>query len=307
MWQEDLIMDKIVHQKITKATLKALNLEPDDYQLLLEASIEPDKQYEQAMERIRILENKKVEDIERRYESMPRDSLLDQIRTLKKPFEIGLRKYVISPLLERSPYIQWAIEHGPNAKDNAARYFQIAHESHENERLINLGYCLHYVADTGTPYHRKSLEELPKIPSGTSEGLESETVIKNLLKFGKSVIYDHKRFEKELSSFWDTRGGQSSCEDALNRGFELAKTNRPFTSFTEATGQFKATLADVENTAAYHCKNLDERFSGRPLGKELSQEDRKFILDTSLSCLVRIGEASYIATKAILSSSTSQS
>ena len=300
-------MDKIVHQKIAAETLRTLKFDPSNYQPLLDASIEPDEKYERAIENISIREKEEVEDTERRYDSMPSDFLLDKIKIwlLKSGSILSTRlKSVGSQAFQ---YTSWAIEHGPDAKDNAARYFQIAHESHENERLINLGYCLHYVADTGTPYHRKSLEELLKIPSGTSEGLESETVIKNLLKFGKSVIYDHKRFEKELSSFWDTKGGQSSCEDALNRGFELAKTNRPFTSFTEATGQFKATLADVESTAAYHCKNLDERFSERPLGKELSQEDRKFILDTSLSCLVRIGEASYIATKAILSSSTSQS
>lgn len=300
-------MDKIVHQKIAAETLRTLKFDPSNYQPLLDASIEPDEKYERAIENISIREKEEVEDTERRYDSMPSDFLLDKIKIWLSKWW-GTAPTRLKSIGSRAfQYASWAVEHGPDAKDNAARYFQIAHESHENERLINLGYCLHYVADTGTPYHRKSLEELPKIPSGTSEGLESETVIKNLLKFGTSVIYDHKRFEKELSSFWDTRGGQSSCEDALNRGFELAKTNRPFTSFTEATGQFKATLADVENTAAYHCKNLDERFSGRPLGKELSQEDRKFILDTSLSCLVRIGEASYIATKAILSSSTSQS
>lgn len=300
-------MDKIVHQKIAAETLRTLKFDPSNYQPLLDASIEPDEKYERAIENISIREKEEVEDTERRYDSMPSDSWLDKIKIwlLKSGSILSTRLKSVGP--KASQYTSWAIEHGPDAKDNAARYFQIAHESHENERLINLGYCLHYVADTGTPYHRKSLEELPKIPDGTSEGLESETVIKNLLKFWKSVIYDHKRFEKELSSFWDTMGGQSSCEDALNRGFELAKTNRPFTSFTEATGQFKATLADVESTAAYHCKNLDERFSGRPLDKELSQEDRKFILDTSLSCLVRIGEASYIATKTILSSSTSQS
>jgi len=300
-------MDKIVHQKIAAETLRTLKFDPSNYQPLLDASIEPDEKYERAIENISIREKEEVEDTERRYDSMPSDFLLDKIKIWLSKWWSTAPTRLKSIGSRAFQYASWAVEHGPNAKDNATRYFRIAHESHENERLINLGYCLHYVADTGTPYHRKSLEELPKIPDGTSEGLESETVIKNLLKFWKSVIYDHKRFEKELSSFWDTRGGQSSCEDALNRGFELAKTNRPFTSFTEATGQFKATLADVENTAAYHCKNLDERFSGRPLGKELSQEDRKFILDTSLSCLVRIGEASYIATKAILSSSTSQS
>jgi len=286
-------MDKIVHQKIAAETLRTLKFDLSNYQPLLEASIEPDKQYEQAMERIRILENKKVEDIERRYESMPRDSLLNQIRTLKKPFEIGLRKYVISPLLERSPYIQWAFEHGLNARNNAIRHFQIAYKSYGNERLTNLGYCLHYVADAGTSYHKKDIEELFETPS-------------KILEFLKSVFYDHKMFETELSSSWD-KEGQKFCEEALNLGFGSAETNRSFTTFTEAIAQFEGALADVEKTASDQCKKLDDQFSRRRLGERLSQEDRRFILETSLSCLARIGEASYIATKAILSSSTSQS
>lgn len=66
MWS-DLRMDKIVHQKITAAALRALKFEPSNYQSLLDASIEPDKQYEQAIEQCRILEEREVEDIKKRY------------------------------------------------------------------------------------------------------------------------------------------------------------------------------------------------------------------------------------------------
>jgi len=293
-------MDKIVHQKITVATLRSLGLEPNNYQLLLDASIEPDKSYEQSIENIRILEDEEVKDIENRYDSMHSDSLLDSIR-------IGLSKWgsIASTKLrsmgsQAFQYTSWAIEHGPNGKDNAAHYFRIAYTSHGNKRLINLGHCLHYVADTGTPYHRKRLEELYSIPSGTPKELRSYVYLENLLNFAKSVIEDHKRFEMELSSFWNTRKGESVCEKVLNSGFNSARTKRPFTSVSETITQFEDALANVEKKATYYCKILDNRFAGRQLGEKLSREDRKFILKAGLSCLVRIGEASYWASKAIL-------
>lgn len=298
--QSDSIMDKIVHQKITTETLRALKFDPSNYKLLLDASIEPDKHYERAIENIRSISNEEVRDIESRYDSIHSDSWLDSVRIwLSKYGRIALT-WSKSAASQLAQYASWATEHGPNAKNNATSYFDIAHTSHGSERLVSLDYCLHYIADLGTPYHTKRLGELLNVPSGTPKELQSR-VMENLLNFVRSVYEDHKRFEMELSSFWNTRKGEIVCQKRLNIGFNSAETKRMFTSIAEAYTQFGAALADVEKTSTYQCEKLDKRFSGRQMGEELSQEDRKFILDTSLSSLVKIGEASYIATKAILS------
>lgn len=292
-------MDKIVHQKIAAATLRALKFEPSNYQPLLDASIEPDKQYEQAIENIRIIEDEEVKDIESCYDSMRSDSVLNSIRIWLSKWWGTAPTRLKSIGSQAFQYASWAIEHGPNAKNNATLYFNIARTSHGSERLINLGYCLHYVADTGTPYHRKRLEELRNVPSRTPKELQSQVYIENLLNFTRSVIEDHQRFEMELSSFWNTESGERVCQKALNIGFNSTKTKKQFTSIAEAHTQFGVALADVEKIATYQCKILDKRFSGRQLGEKLSLEDRKFILTAGLNCLVRIGEASYIAAKAL--------
>lgn len=298
MWS-DLRMDKIVHQKITAAALGALKFEPSNYQLLLDASIEPDKQYEQDIEQCRILEEREVEDIKKRYAVIHTETVLDSIGTwLSKNWGIfsAQLKSIGSQLLQ---YASWANEHGPNAKENAISHFDAASNSCGLKRLINLGHCLHYVADLGTPYHSKKLEEVGKIPSGTPKELYNQVYIENLLKFSKSVFVDHQNFEMELASFWNTESGESVCQKALNIGFNSTKTKKQFTSIAEAHTQFGVALADVEKIATYQCKILDKRFSGRQLGEKLSLEDRKFILKAGLNCLVRIGEASYIAAKAL--------
>lgn len=295
----DQKMDKLVHQMITAVTLKALNLEPSKYQLLLDASIEPDKHYEQDIERCRILEKKEVEDIEKRYESKRGDNVLNSIGIwLSKQGNILSTRFksIGSELLQ---YTSWAIEHGSNAKENAVFHFDVASNSRGLDRLINLGHCLHYVADLGTPYHSKKLEEVGKIPSGTPKERYNQVYMDNLLKFSKSVFEDHKIFEMELASFCNTDLGKSVCQIYLNLGFNSAK-KKPFTRIAEARTQFLAALAEIEKISIHHCNNLDNRFIARQPGGNLSQEDRETILKAGLDCLAKIAEASYISTKAFL-------
>ncbi len=292
-------MDKLIHQIIVVETLKALNLEPSEYGLLLDATIEPDKEYEQNIERRIISEKGETKDIEKRYENKRGKNVLESIGIeLSKRWDF-FSSWLKSVTFQVLEYSSWALEHGSKAKDNAISCFDRAETSHGLERLINLGHCLHFVADLGTPYHGKKLEEVGKISSDVPKELNNQTFLKNLVEFSKSVFVDHQIFEKELASFWFTDLGKNECKRYLRLGFNSAK-KRPFTSIEEARLQFLAAIEEIEKVSSKHCKILDIRFITRRAGEKLSQEDREIILKAGLDCLAKIAEASYIALKAIL-------
>ena len=248
-------MDIEFHNKIVRELCKYIDIDEDSIDVLCAAATEPDQEYERAIASLQKEAEEKTRMSADHFDSVQRSGFWDGVRIwLNKWGKIS--SIQLGNLFDQAmQYTSWAIEHGPRSIQNCIECYSKAKAASQKKDLLReLGYASHFAVDTGTPYHRKDLEEIADMPQNVPEDEVGKTLIINSLHFARSAVLDHQVYEKELSNYWFYGPEESHFNTLVNQGFE----NALLLMKQERNGYLKLLSKRLENLCSLATQKLVE-------------------------------------------------
>lgn len=244
-------MHEEFHASLLRATLGHFKVDKETVDLLCHYAVVPDKK---ATEKIANYETPEPED--------DWDRLRNGLSWIGNAFlQLGTWAY-----LHGSGAPQRFLDHLESARNNLGEGTSHGEANHE-VGIKNLGYCLHYVTDTGTPFHSKPLSEtLLEIvePYRNREGeltdAENARIIEETVWAFSMRLVHHSHFEKKLLLDWEHPETKSAYVASMERGIKEANDSSLMVGPSGVGEALKGEIEELRRFSASQYELLDKLY-----------------------------------------------
>lgn len=247
-------MDKEVHKQIMAVVAKQFQMDKIVYDYLVINTIVPDTQHEDAIAQIKAISSNNVAEIAAFYDSLEPDGFWDWVGLgMEKWGKIGVEK-LGSGTVQAMEYFSWVMEHGPHAPDNFLAHYNSAMCTSGKNQAYDLAFSVHFLVDTGTPFHRKKIEDI-KLPENLDTKEDKLRAISEVTNFLDSAFLIHRQHENDFRDGWFTSKFSSIYNEAINRGIKDSLSQ--FDSLNVPDKYFETKIHELAEFSYEKCIELE--------------------------------------------------
>ena len=250
-------MDTEVHKQIMKEVANNFKMDNKIYEYLINTTALPDVQYEIKVSKIEKISSEKIAEITTLYDSLEPEGFWEWLQLSAGKWGLIFLEKSGSTLLQAIEYHSWIIEHGPNAPDNFLKHFKNAYNDQGENKNKEIAFCVHYLVDTGTPFHRKDLMDI-EIPQDLDSDQDKIETISKVLKFLRSAFIWHQSFEKNIRNAWFDSKYSPLYNEAILRG--IADGFSEINSVSNLESYFENKIQELSSFSKSKCQKLEEKY-----------------------------------------------